>query len=563
MRAYGRYFYPTYIRVHIISTSSWPRTENCYRSNPIHTPVAWSHPRETHLWSIGATTFGTTKRGWPRAVNPALTTVRLRHTRSIWARGAGNQGRWLSYRELSETLVPYVVKMGYTHIELLPVTEHPFDGSWGYQPIGLFAPTWRFGSPDDFKYFVDCCHRAGLGVIADWVPAHFPKDDNGLASFDGTHLYEHADPRKGEHRDWDTLIFNYGRREVANYLIASALLWVEDYHIDALRVDAVASMLYLDYSRAAGEWVPNQHGGNENLDAVAFMRRLNAAVHARGAVTMAEESTAWPMVSKCQEMGGLGYSYKWNMGWMHDTLAYLSEDPVHRAHHHDRLTFATLYAHTENFVLPFSHDEVVHGKGSLLAKMPGDAWQKFANLRLAHGFMYGWPGKKLLFMGGEFGQGREWDADGSLDWALLDIEWHASVQRLVGDLNLLYRNTAALHELDCEPAGFEWIDCDDRASSTLSFLRRGKNGDNFAAIVCNFTPVPRTGYRLGLPADAPYLEVLNTDARKYAGGGMGNAGRVLAESVPAHGRSASVVLTLPPLAMIVLVPQATPSGRNP
>ncbi|MFT5393887.1 MAG: 1,4-alpha-glucan branching enzyme, partial [Gammaproteobacteria bacterium] len=450
-----------------------------------------------------------------------------------------NDGRWLSYLELADTLVPYLVDMGYTHVELLPITEHPFDGSWGYQPIGLFAPTWRFGSPDDFKAFVERCHRHGLAVIVDWVPAHFPKDSFGLVNFDGTHLYEHADPRQGVHRDWDTLIFNYGRNEVSNYLIASALFWVEEYHIDALRVDAVASMLYLDYSRDQDDWIPNDQGGNENLEAVEFMRRLNVAVHARGAITIAEESTAWPMVSKPIEMGGLGYSYKWNMGWMHDTLEYMSEDPIHRPYHHDRLTFGMLYAHSESFVLPFSHDEVVHGKGSLLTRMPGDPWQQFANLRVLYGFMYAWPGKKLLFMGGEFAQAREWNVDEALDWGLLDSPWHAGVSRLVRDLNHVYRTISALHARDCDPSGFEWIDCEDKNASVIAFARRGEHPDELAIVICNFTPIPREQYRLGLPIPGQYDEVLNTNAAQYEGSGMGNTGHIHTDAIAAHGRDVS------------------------
>ena len=471
-----------------------------------------------------------------------------------WQRGDDGK-RWLSYRELAEELVPYVKEMGFTHIELLPVSEHPFDGSWGYQPIGLFAPTWRFGRPEDFKYFIDCCHQNDIGVIMDWVPAHFPRDAHGLGYFDGTHLYEHADPRQGAHQDWGTLIFNFGRNEVVNYLFASALLWVKEYHIDALRVDAVASMLYLDYSRQPGQWVPNQYGGNENLEAVAFLRRMNEYVHAAGGVTIAEESTAWPMVSRPAYLGGLGFTYKWNMGWMHDTLAYFKEDSIHRRFHQDKLTFGLLYAFSENFILPLSHDEVVHGKGSILARMSGDAWRKFANLRLYYTFMYTHPGKKLLFMGSEFGQGREWNHDAALDWELLTIHWHAGVQHLMRDLNQLYARTPALHEVDFDGQGFEWIDCSDNLQSILAFIRKAKNPDDFIVIVCNFTPVVRTGYRVGVPSPGRYREILNSDSALYSGSGVGNFGAVEADEISTHGRAYSLNLTLPPLGALVLKPE--------
>ena len=476
-----------------------------------------------------------------------------------WRRHADGN-RWLSYRELAESLVRYLRELGYTHVELLPPTEHPFDGSWGYQPIGLYAPTWRFGSPDDFKYFVDCCHQSEIGVIIDWVPAHFPRDEHGLGFFDGTHLYEYADPRQGAHQDWGTLIFNFGRNEVANYLLANALFWVDEYHIDALRVDAVASMLYLDYSREPGQWIPNRYGGNENLEAVAFLRRMNELVHAEGGVTMAEESTSWPMVSRPTYLGGLGFSYKWNMGWMHDTLDYIKEDPVHRRYHQDRLTFGLLYAFSENFILPLSHDEVVHGKGSLLTRMPGDAWQKFANLRLYYTFMYAHPGKKLLFMGGEFAQGREWNHAAALEWSLLEVNWHAGVQRLVRDLNRLYVGTPALYQVDFSPTGFEWIDCSDTEQSVLAFLRRGTDPDDFLVVVCNFTPLPRHGYRIGVPGPGHYREIMNSDAGDYGGSGVGNLGAVNAEAVKAHGRPWSLNLTLPPLAGLVLQPEHHGAG---
>jgi 1,4-alpha-glucan branching enzyme len=468
--------------------------------------------------------------------------------------GTGQTQQRLSYRELAVDLVAYACDMGFTHLELLPVTEHPFDGSWGYQPIGLFAPTWRFGAPDDFKFFVDACHAAGLGVIVDWVPAHFPRDDHGLAGFDGTHLYEYADPRLGEHRDWGTLVFDFSRPEVVNYLIASALWWVEEYHVDALRVDAVASMLYLDYSREPGEWLPNRYGGNENLEAIAFMRGLNEVVHARGAVTMAEESTAWPMVSRPTYVGGLGYTYKWNMGWMHDTLSYMKQDPVHRRFHQDGLTFGLLYAFSENFVLPLSHDEVVHGKGSLLGKMPGDAWQRFANLRLLYAFMYAYPGKKLLFMGAELAQDREWDFDRALDWELLEQPAHGGIQALVRDLNGVYTHHAALHQRDCDPAGFTWVDCSDQEHSVIAFLRLARDTRDHVLVVCNFTPLVRYDYRIGVPSSGRYLELLNTDAQVYGGSGVGNLGAVSTESVAIHDRPYSIRLTLPPLAALLLVP---------
>ena len=460
--------------------------------------------------------------------------------------------RPLSYRELAVELVSYVHEMGYTHIELLPVTEHPFDGSWGYQPIGLFAPTHRFGNPEDFKYFVDACHQQEIGVIMDWVPAHFPRDEFGLGQFDGSHLYEHADPRKGAHQDWGTLIFNFGSAEVVNYLLASALFWIEEYHIDALRVDAVSSMLYLDYSREPGEWLPNRLGGNENLEAVEFLRRMNELIHARGGVTIAEESTAWPQVSAPVYNGGLGFSYKWNMGWMNDTLSYFREDPVHRSYHHDKLTFGLLYAFDENFILPLSHDEVVHGKGSIYKRMSGNAWQAFANLRLYYTFMYSHPGKKLLFMGNEFGQEREWNHSSSLDWHLLDDEWHAGVQRLVKDLNRLYQATPALYEIDFDASGFEWIDCSDKQQGVIAFLRRGKDPAGLVVIVCNLTPVVRHNYRIGVPEPGRYRERLNSDASAYGGSGVGNLGEVKSEQIETHGREHSLNLNLPPLAALVL-----------
>jgi 1,4-alpha-glucan branching enzyme len=469
-----------------------------------------------------------------------------------WRRKADDGHRYLNFRELADELVDYVAGMGFTHVEFLPVAEHPFDGSWGYQPIGMFAPTQRFGEPDDFRYLVDRCHTAGIGVIVDWVPAHFPKDEHGLRRFDGTALYEHEDPRKGEHADWGTLIFNFGRREVVNYLLGSALYWIDEFHIDGIRVDAVASMLYLDYSRNAGEWLPNEFGGNENLEAVEFLRYVNREIHAHGAISFAEESTAWPGVSRPVDAGGLGFTYKWNMGWMNDTLSYMSEDPVHRKFHHDKLTFGLVYAFTENFVLPLSHDEVVHGKRSILGRMPGDEWQRFANLRAYYGLMFAHPGKKLLFMGDEFGQYAEWNHDLSLDWHLLEYPVHQGVQRLVRDLNALYRATPALHEVDFSGEGFEWIAWDDRDNSTLSWIRRDRSG-GFVICLTNLTPVVRHDYRIGVPADGRYRELLNTDAAVYGGSGLYNAGPE-AVDVGSHGRPFSMAVTLPALTTLILGP---------
>ena len=469
-----------------------------------------------------------------------------------WRRNPDEHNRCLSYRELAAELIPYVADLGYTHIELLPVTEHPFDGSWGYQPIGLFSPTQRFGDPDDFRFFVDACHRAELGVIVDWVPAHFPRDEHGLRRFDGTALYEHEDPRKGEHADWGTLVFNFGRREVVNYLIGSALYWIEEFHIDGIRVDAVASMLYLDYSRDGDDWVPNEHGGNENLEAVEFLRRLNAELHAHRAVSYAEESTAWPAVSRPVDQGGLGFTYKWNMGWMNDTLVYMSEDSVHRKYHHDKMTFGLVYAFNENFVLPLSHDEVVHGKRSLLGRMPGDDWQRFANLRAYFGSMFAHPGKKLLFMGSEIAQYDEWSHDRSLDWHLLDYAPHQGVQALVRDLNRLYRATPALYERDFVEEGFEWLDWEDRDNSILAWIRRDHHG-GYVVCISNFTPVVRERYRLGVPECRRHVELVNTDHIRYGGSGVGN-GDLDGEPVSAHGRPASIELTLPPLATLIIGP---------
>jgi 1,4-alpha-glucan branching enzyme len=466
--------------------------------------------------------------------------------------------RWLSYRQLADTLVPYARDLGFTHLELLPVSEHPFDGSWGYQPIGLFAPTARFGTPADFAYFVEAAHAAGLGIILDWVPAHFPTDSHGLARFDGTHLYEHADPKEGFHQDWNTLIYNYGRREVCNFLTGNALFWLERFGIDGLRVDAVASMLYRDYSRAEGEWIPNKFGGRENLEAIDFLRRLNHTVGTErdGALMVAEESTSFPGVSRPPgdnlQGGGLGFHYKWNMGWMHDSLHYFARDPVHRPHHHNELTFGLMYAFSENFVLPFSHDEVVHGKGSLLQRMPGDDWQRFAGLRALYGYMWAYPGKKLLFMGCEFAQPGEWSADGSLPWHLLDEPRHAGVQRLVRDLNRVYRDHKPLHERDVHPDGFAWIAHDDAAQSVLSWLRFDAQGRP-VAVVCNLTPVPRNGYRIGVPVAGRWEVILNTDASIYGGSGMPTQlGQ--ADLRAAHGHAQSLVLDLPPLACVMLAP---------
>ena len=473
-----------------------------------------------------------------------------------WQRGDGN--RFLTYDELAERLIPYAQELGFTHLELLPINEHPLDASWGYQPIGLFAPTSRHGGPEAFARFVDRAHQAGLGVLLDWVPGHFPTDRHGLGRFDGTALYEHADPRQGAHQDWGTLIYNFGRTEVANFLHANALYWLERFHLDGLRVDAVASMLYLDYSRKAGEWVPNRHGGNENLEAVAFLRRMNELAYAEqpGIMTVAEESTAWSGVSRPTWTGGLGFGFKWNMGWMHDTLDYMSQDPVHRRWHHDRMTFGLVYTFSENFVLPLSHDEVVHGKGSILGRMPGDTWQKFANLRAYYGFMWGHPGKKLLFMGQEFGQGREWNFDQSLDWHLMNIDWHCGVRRLIGDLNRLYRETPALHQRDCQPNGFEWVGASDHENSVFSWLRYGEEGTPPVLVVSNFTPVPRFDYRIGLPVGGRWAERLNTDAAAYGGSDMGNLGGIIAEERASHGRRYSAGFTIPPLATLYFTPEA-------
>jgi 1,4-alpha-glucan branching enzyme len=469
-----------------------------------------------------------------------------------WMRVPEEGLRPLTYRELAPRLADHVQRLGFTHVEFLPVMEHPFYGSWGYQTTGYFAPTSRYGTPQDFMYLIDYLHQHGIGVILDWVPSHFPTDEHGLGYFDGTHLYEHADLRQGWHPDWNSFIFNYGRNEVRSFLLSSALFWLGTYHADGLRVDAVASMLYLDYSRKEGEWIPNTFGGRENLEAIAFLRRFNEEVYKSfpAVQTIAEESTSWPMVSRPNYVGGLGFGLKWDMGWMHDTLEYMSRDPIYRTYHHNLLTFRMLYAFTENFVLPFSHDEVVYGKGSLLRKMPGDDWQKLANLRLLFGYMYMQPGKKLLFMGGEFGQWNEWNHESSLDWHLLQYSPHAGLQRWVEDLNRLYRSEPALHEMDSHPAGFEWIDCNDAHTSVISALRRGRTTTDLLLVVCNFTPVPRLNYRVGAPRGGFWHEVRNSDARDYGGSGHGNLGGIEAAPIPCHGRPYSLTLTLPPLASV-------------
>jgi 1,4-alpha-glucan branching enzyme len=472
-----------------------------------------------------------------------------------WKRAPETNG-FLSYRELGNQLAEYCQTMGYTHVELLPISEHPLDASWGYQTVGYFAPTSRFGTPDEFRIFVDTLHQAGIGVLLDWVPAHFPRDAHGLAYFDGTALYEHADPRQGEHPDWGTKIFNYGRNEVRSFLVSNAVFWVEQYHIDGLRVDAVASMLYLDYSRKAGEWVPNQYGGRENLEAISFLQKANDVVHTEcpGVLTIAEESTAWPQVTRPPYMGGLGFNLKWNMGWMHDTLEYISKEAIHRRWHHNDLTFSLLYAFHENFVLPFSHDEVVHGKGSLLTKVPGDAWQKFATLRLLYAYMYGHPGKKLLFMGLDFGQGDEWTETKSIDWHLLEYPLQSGLQRCVADLHRVYRTNPALFQVDFEWTGFQWLESHDNENSVFAYLRRGRDPNEMVVVVANFTPVPREAYRVGVPTGGPWQEILNTDSSLYAGGNIGNGGQVWARDEPWAGQPHCISLTVPPLGAVYLRP---------
>jgi 1,4-alpha-glucan branching enzyme len=464
-----------------------------------------------------------------------------------------NDGNFLNYREAAHALADYLSELGFTHVELMPITEHPFYGSWGYQTTGYFAPTARYGTPQDLMYFVDHLHQRGIGVILDWVPSHFPSDQHGLVYFDGTHLYEHADPRQGFHPEWNSAIFNFGRNEVRSFLVSSALFWFDKYHIDGLRVDAVASMLYLDYARRDGQWIPNRHGGRENLEAIDFLRILNQAVYRDypDATMIAEESTAWPMVSRPTDMGGLGFGLKWNMGWMHDTLAYMQQDPVYRKYHHGELTFSLIYAFNENFVLPLSHDEVVYGKGSLIGKMPGDDWQMFANLRALFGYMWAHPGKKLLFMGGEFGQRREWTHEGELEWWVSDLPGHAGVKRLIGDLNRVYRRESALHQIDFSAQGFEWVDVGNAEMSVIAFLRKSNEGAPLL-VVCNFTPLPRENFLVGVPRRGLWREIINTDARDYGGAGWGNLGAVDSVPVGAHGRLESVNLTLPPLSTIVL-----------
>lgn len=473
-----------------------------------------------------------------------------------WRRKGENGEQYLTYRELADTLVPYVSNMGFTHVEFLPVSEHPLDASWGYQVIGMFGPTSRFGNPDDFRYLVDKFHQAGIGIIMDWVPAHFPKDGHGLVEFDGTHLYEHADPRKGEHTDWGTKIYNYGRTEVCNFLCASALFWLKEFHIDGLRVDAVASMLYLDYSRKNGEWIPNIYGGNENIEAIAFLRKMNEIAYGynKGIITFAEESTAWPMVSRPTSMGGLGFGYKWNMGWMNDTLKYISKDPIHRKYHHGMLTFGLLYAFNENFVLPISHDEIVHGKGSMLAKMPGDEWQKFANLRAYYGFMFTHPGKKLLFMGCEFAQDWEWNAEESLRWHLLDYPMYKGMQNCVRDLNLMYKGNTALYEEDFDYRGFEWVEHSNADDSVISYIRKGHNPNDYLLVISNFTPVVRKDYRVGVNEDCGYQEIFNSDDVNYWGTGVKNEGVIYSEAQDWNMKPRSIKVTLPALSTVVLKP---------
>ncbi|HTU69196.1 MAG TPA: 1,4-alpha-glucan branching protein GlgB [Candidatus Baltobacteraceae bacterium] len=503
--------------------------------------------------------------GWPqtreniqnRRVPVAIYEVHL----GSWQRVPEENDRFLTYDELADRLLPYVKEMGFTHLELMPISEHPFDGSWGYQPIGLYAPTSRFGTPQQFRNFVDRAHALGLGVIIDWVAGHFPNDEHGLVFFDGTHLYEHADPRQGWHPDWNTCIFNFGRHEVAEYLLGNAIFWLQEYGVDGLRVDAVASMLYLDYSRNPGEWVPNRYGGRENLEAIDFIKRTNETVYREvpGIITVAEESTAWPKVSAPTYLGGLGFGFKWNMGWMHDTLQYMSHEPVHRKYHHNELTFSLIYAFDENFVLPLSHDEVVHGKGSILEKMPGDRWQQFANVRLLYSYMYAHPGKKLLFMGNEFAQPREWNHDRSLDWDVLNDDRgpHAGVKTLVRHLNHLYRSIPALYERDNERDGFWWIDHQDVENSAIAFVRHGDDPHDVVVAVCNFTPVVRYGYRIGVPAASAYQEIFNSDSDRYGGSNVGNLGRVQVDAIPSHGREQSIAITLPPLAAVYFRPERT------
>ena len=504
---------------------------------------------DKHQWNDGTWMHERAQKNWLEAPI-SVYEVHL----GSWRRVPQENHRWLSYRELADQLIPYVKELGYTHIELLPVMEHPYDGSWGYQTLGYFAATSRYGSPADFMEFIDRCHQAGIGVFLDWTPAHFPRDSHGLALFDGTHLYEHEDPRQGSHPDWGTLVYNYGRNEVQNFLISNALFWLDKYHVDGLRVDAVASMLYLDYSRKAGEWIPNRYGGRENLDAIDFFKRLNEVAYQRfpGILTIAEESTAWPSVTRPTYLGGLGFSLKWNMGWMNDTLSYFSKNPVYRRYEHNKLTFSMLYAFSENFILPFSHDEVVHGKNSLLHKMPGDTWQQFANLRLLFAYQFAHPGKKLLFMGQEFAQRPEWTEAQSLEWHVLENDAHRGIQRLVQDLNRTLAAESALHQVDFDWQGFEWLDANDSDNSVFSFVRRGKNPDDMVLVVLNATPVVRYGYRIGVPRPGHFDEILNTDALIYGGSNVGNLGGMNATEHAWMGRTHSLALTLPPLSAVYL-----------
>jgi 1,4-alpha-glucan branching enzyme len=523
----------------------------------VHTEV----PPETAsvVWDLGGHEWGDTE--WMAArkeANDLAAPISIYEVHlGSWGRGLDPESGQPSYRALGEALAQHCVTNGFTHVELLPIMEHPFYGSWGYQTTGYFAPTSRYGTPQDFMAMVDTLHQHGVGMILDWVPSHFPSDEFSLGYFDGTHLYEHSDPRLGHHPDWDSLIFNYGRHEVRAFLISSARWWLERYHADGLRVDAVASMLYRDYSRAAGEWIPNEYGGRENLEAVAFLRQFNEAIYEEfpDVQTFAEESTAWPMVSRPTYLGGLGFGLKWDMGWMHDTLDYLSHDPVHRGYHHNELTFRALYMHSENYTLPLSHDEVVHGKRSLYGKMPGDDWQKRANLRLLYGYQWTQPGKKLLFMGSEVAQYGEWNHDASIEWSRLDDPGAEGVRRWLEDLNRAYRERPALHEGDCAPTGFEWVDANDSVQSTVSFLRRGESADDMALVVANFTPVPRYNHRVGVPTDGRWAELLNSDATLYGGSGQGNVGGVEATPVPFHGRPWSLNLVLPPLGLLVFAPE--------
>jgi len=510
-------------------------------------------PDSSHRWQDAEWIDQRARRDW-QAAPMSIYEVHL----GSWQRT--EDGSFVNYRTLARQLADYCEELGFNYIELLPITEHPLDASWGYQTTGYFAPTARFGTPDDFRWMVDHLHQRGIGVLLDWVPAHFPRDTFALARYDGTALYEHEDPRLGEHKDWGTLIFNYGRHEVKNFLLSSALFWLNEYHLDGLRVDAVASMLYLDYSREPGQWIPNKYGGNENLDAVDFLRQLNTVTHEQhpGTLMIAEESTSWPQVSRPTYLGGLGFSMKWNMGWMHDTLQYMQKDPIYRHYHHDQLTFGLVYAFSENFVLPFSHDEVVHGKRSMLDKMPGDPWQKFASLRLLYTFMFSYPGKKLLFQGCEIAQGLEWNFDASVNWELLERNQHQGVKQLVADLNRVYRELPALHQVDFESRGFEWIDCHDSSQSVLSYLRKSKGGEQLVAAAFNFTPVPRENYRIGVPAPGFYREAVNSDAESYGGSNMGNRGGVHAEPLEWMGRPYSIPLALPPLAGVIMVLEPEP-----